>query len=91
MPAGGSVLQLGSDGEAFYRDAATWSTLIIENDFKSVSGKKLISASGRGNKILDLGVNIEVCDDRSEQIRPRTSIAWNNATGKMGLRPLAAA
>lgn len=83
VPAGGSVLQLGSDGEAFYRDAATWSTLIIENDFKSVSGKKLISASGRGNKILDLGVNIEVCDDRSEQIRPRTSIAWNNATGKI--------
>lgn len=85
VPSGGSVLQLGSDGEAFYRDAATWSTLIIENDFKSVSGKKITSASGRGNKILDLGVNIEVCDDRSEQIRPRTSIAWNNATGKVWL------
>lgn len=85
VPPGGSVLQLGSDGEAFYRDAATWSTLVIENEFKSVSGKKLTSASGRGNKILDLGVNIEVCDDRSEQIRPRTSIAWNNATGKVWL------
>ena len=85
VPPGGSVLQLGSDGEAFYRDATTWSTLVIENDFKSVSGKKLISASGRGNKILDLGVNIEVCDDRSEQIRPRTGIAWNNATGKIWL------
>ena len=85
VPPGGSVLQLGSDGEAFYRDAATWSTLTVENEFKSVSGKKLTSASGRGNKILDLGVNIEVCDDRSEQIRPRTSIAWNNATGKIWL------
>jgi hypothetical protein len=85
VPPGGSVLQLGSDGEAFYRDATTWSTLTVENEFKSVSGKKLTSASGRGNKILDLGVNIEVCDDRSEQIRPRTSIAWNNATGKIWL------
>ncbi|MEN9957685.1 MAG: hypothetical protein RIR46_1293 [Actinomycetota bacterium] len=85
VPPGGSVLQLGSDGEAFYRDALTWSTLVIENEFKSVSGKKITSASGRGNKILDLGVNIEVCDDRSEQIRPRTSIAWNNATGKIWL------
>jgi hypothetical protein len=85
VPTGGKVLQLGSDGEAFYRDATTWSTLVIENDFRSVSGKKLVSASGRGNKILDLGVNIEVCDDRSEQIRPRTTIAWNNATGKIWL------
>jgi len=85
VPSGGSVLQLGNDGEAFYRDAVTWSTLVIENDFKSVSGKKITSASGRGNKVLDLGVNIEVCDDRSEQIRPRTSIAWNNATGKIWL------
>lgn len=85
VPNDGSVLQLGSDGEAFYRDAVTWSTLVVENDFKSVSGKKITSASGRGNKILDLGVNIEVCDDRSEQIRPRTSIAWNNATGKVWL------
>lgn len=85
VPTGGSVLQLGSDGEAFYRDALTWSTLVIENEYKSVSGKKITSASGRGNKVLDLGVNIEVCDDRSEQIRPRTSIAWNNATGKIWL------
>jgi hypothetical protein len=85
VPSGGSVLQLGNDGEAFYRDAVTWSTLVIENDFRSVSGKKITSASGRGNKILDQGVNIEVCDDRSEQIRPRTSIAWNNSTGKIWL------
>lgn len=85
VPTGGMVLQLGSDGEALYRDAITWSTVTVENEYKSLSAKKLTSASGRGNKVLDLGTNIEVCDDRSEQIRPRTAIAWNNATGKIWL------
>lgn len=80
VPAGGYVIQLGSDGAAFYRAAVNGATVKITNTYKG-AGKGFISASGNGGRVLANSFNSQACDSHHEQVRPRSAMGWNNATG----------
>ncbi|MFM5904199.1 MAG: hypothetical protein ACKOOD_03865, partial [Microbacteriaceae bacterium] len=41
--------------------------------------------SGRGANLLAAGKVVSVCYPRIEEIRPRTAVAWNNATNQIWL------
>ena len=41
----------------------------------------VIEASGRGGDLLSRGKTIQVCYPRTEEVRPRTAVGWNNETG----------
>ena len=80
VPAGGYVLQLGSNGASFYRAAVNGATVKISNTYRG-AGKGFISASGNGGHVLANSFNSQACDSQHEQIRPRSAVGWNNATG----------
>lgn len=82
VPAGGYVIQLGSDGAAFYRAATTGSTVNVSNTFRG-SANGFISASGNGGRVLANSYNSQPCDSHHEQVRPRSAMGWNNATGEV--------
>ncbi|MEY4390455.1 MAG: hypothetical protein RLZZ400_198 [Actinomycetota bacterium] len=81
VPTGGSVLQLGSDGAAFYSAATIGSTVTIDNRYSVNGSGTFFTAFGSGGQRLRQGVNSQDCDAHHEQIRPRTGLAWNSSTG----------
>jgi hypothetical protein len=83
VPDGGKVIQLGNDGLALYKAAVVGASVEITNGYASRSGLRLIEASGRGGDLLAAGKTIQVCYPRTEEVRPRTAIGWNNATGEV--------
>jgi hypothetical protein len=80
VPAGGYVIQLGADGAAFYRAALNGTIVTVKNTYKG-AGEGFISASGNGGHVLSNSINSQSCDSNHEQIRPRSAMGWNNATG----------
>ncbi|MFM5903980.1 MAG: hypothetical protein ACKOOD_02710, partial [Microbacteriaceae bacterium] len=85
VPAGGTVVQLGSAGLDLYKAAVVGQSVTVKNEFKSRSGLALLEASGRGANLLAAGKVVSVCYPRIEEIRPRTAVAWNNATNQIWL------
>lgn len=83
VPDGGKVLQLGDEGLALYKAADVGSEVIVSNTYANKSGLKLLEATGRGGDLLSAGKTIQVCYPRTEEVRPRTAIGWNNATGEV--------
>lgn len=83
VPAGGSVIQLGSAGLDLYKAATVGQPVLVQNEFKSRSGLPLKEASGRGANLLAAGRVVTVCYPRVEEIRPRTAIAWSNSTNQI--------
>jgi hypothetical protein len=83
VPDGGKVIQLGNDGLALYKAAVVGADVSVENDYANRSGLKLLEASGRGGDLLSAGKTIQVCYPRTEEVRPRTAIGWNNKTGEV--------
>ncbi len=81
VPAGGQVLQLDNDSLAFYNSAAAGTKVSVSNTFAASHGYKFLEASGSGSQVLQNGTNIQDCSAAHEQIRPRTAIGWNDATG----------
>ena len=82
---GTKVIQLGNDGLALYKAAVVGADVVIENSYATRSGLKLLEASGRGGDLLISGKTIQVCYPRTEEVRPRTAIGWNNKTGEIWL------
>lgn len=83
VPDGGKVIQLGDEGLALYKAAVVGAPVSVENRFASRSGLDLVEASGRGGDLLVGGRTIQVCYPRTEEVRPRTAIGWNNKTGEV--------
>jgi hypothetical protein len=83
VPVGSKVIQLGNDGLALYKAAVVGADVSIENSYATRSGLKLLEASGRGGDLLSKGMTIQVCYPRTEEVRPRTAIGWNNKTGEV--------
>jgi hypothetical protein len=83
VPDGGKVIQLGNDGLALYKAAVVGADVSVENSYANRSGLKLLEASGRGGDLLAAGKTIQVCYPRTEEVRPRTAIGWNNKTGEV--------
>ena len=81
VPAGGQVLQLNNDGLAFYNAAIAGTKVNVANTFAASHKYKFIDASGAGSQVLQNSINQQDCSAAHEQIRPRTAIGWNNATG----------
>jgi len=85
VPAGGSVLQLGSDGLDLYNASPFGTHVVVKNTFAASHNYKFIHASGSGYQVLASGVNSQDCEAFHEQIRPRTAVGWNNTTGEVWL------
>ena len=85
VPNGGTVLQLGTDGLSFYNAATFGTRVLVKNSFAASHNYKFIDASGSGYQVLSSGVNVQDCEAFHEQIRPRTAVGWNNATGDVWL------
>jgi hypothetical protein len=85
VPANGYVLQLNNDGLAFYNASPAGAKVIVKNTFAASHNFKFINASGAGSQVLISGDNQQDCQAFHEQIRPRTAIGWNNATGDVWL------
>lgn len=85
VPNGGAVLQLGPDGLDFYNSASYGTHVSIKNTFAASHNDQFIHASGSGYQQLIAGVNVQDCEPAHEQIRPRSAIGWNNATGDVWL------
>lgn len=81
VPQGGIVLQLGSDGSAFYNAATVGSSVTVDNRYEVNGSGTFFTAFGSGGQRLRHGLNNQDCDARHEQIRPRTGLAWNRSTG----------
>ena len=81
VPAGGQVLQLNNDGLSFYNAATAGTKVNVSNTFAASHEYKFIEASGAGSQFLQGSINLQDCSAAHEQIRPRTAIGWNNATG----------
>jgi exopolysaccharide biosynthesis protein len=85
VPANGYVLQLGTDGLPFYNSASIGSKVTVNNTILATSGLRFIDASGSGAQVLVNGFNQQDCQPFHEEIRPRSAIGWNNATGEVWL------
>lgn len=83
VPDGGKVIQLGDDGLALYKAAEVGAEVSVVNAYANRSGLHLLEASGRGGDLLAAGKTIQVCYPRTEEVRPRTAIGWNNKTGEV--------
>ena len=42
-----------------------------------------MSASGNGGHVLSNSFNSQDCESHHEQVRPRSAMGWNNATGEV--------
>jgi len=85
VPTNGYVLQLNNDGLGFYNASPAGTKVAISNTFVASHNFKFINASGAGAQVLVSGDNQQDCLAAHEQIRPRTAIGWNNATGDVWL------
>lgn len=85
VPAGGYAIQLGDNGANFYRAAVYGATVTVANTYRGAGIGGFISASGNGGHVLANSFNSQDCESHHEQVRPRSAIGWNNATGDVWL------
>jgi hypothetical protein len=83
VPTGGYVIQLGPDGYAFYRAAVTGTAVTVANTYRGAGRSGFVSASGNGGHVLSNSYNSQDCESHHEQVRPRSAMGWNNATGEV--------